>query len=115
MYELTHLVDLWHDSGRSATPKEKSTFRSLESALTTSGPVVPQAGFKAFFTRGNVTKTMSADTPVLNKWWNQHCTQMWMEAPSSLNRDWSGLLGHENFTHYPKNVLVLRNFFRIQA
>jgi hypothetical protein len=56
---------------------------------------------------------MDAETALLNKWWDQNCTQMWMEAPSSLNRAWSGMIGHERFTHYPKNVVRLENFFRI--
>jgi hypothetical protein len=114
MYSLTHLIDVWHGSDLPASTQEKTTVRALQKALTTSGPAVPRADFSAFFrTRGDVSKTMSTETPILNKWWNQNCTAMWMEAPSSLNRTWSGMLGHERFTHYPKNVVKLRNFSKV--
>ena len=114
MYSLTHLVDVWHGSDLPATSKEKTTYRALEHALTNSGPAVPRADWTAFFRQGgNVEKTTSAEAPMLNKWWNQNCTQTWMEAPSSLNRTWSGMLGYENFTHYPKNVVKLANFFKV--
>jgi hypothetical protein len=114
MYSLTHLVDVWHGSDLPATPKEKTTYRALEHALTKSGPAVPQAEWTAVFHPvAAVLKTRAKENTLLNKWWNQNCTQMWMEAPSSLNRTWSGMLGHENFTHYPKNVVKLANFFKV--
>lgn len=114
MYSLTHLVDVWHNSDRSATSKERSTYLALEKSLTSSGPVVPKLDFTEFFrARGNVLKTMSAESVLLNRWWDQNCTQTWMEAPSSLNNTWSGIIGHEQFTHFPKNVVVVRNFFRV--
>ncbi|MGB8196331.1 MAG: hypothetical protein WCF25_04910 [Acidimicrobiales bacterium] len=116
MYSLTHLVEVWHHSDRSATAHERSTYRALETSLTSSGPEVPKADFAEFFqARGNVVKTMSAQSVLLNTWWDQHCTQMWMEAPASLNSAWSGIIGHERFTHFPKNVVVVRNFFRVTA
>jgi hypothetical protein len=114
VYSLTHLVDVWHDSDRSATPEEKTTYLALEKSLTSSGPEVPMDDFTKFFqARGNVVKMMSTESALLNKWWDQNCTQMWMEAPSSLNHTWSGMIGHEQFTHFPKNVVVVRNFFRV--
>jgi hypothetical protein len=114
MYSLTHLVDVWHRSGFSATTQQKTTFRALHKALTKSGPVVPQAEWTAFFAPGaGTTMKMETQENSLNKWWNQNCTQTWMEAPSSLNRTWSGMLGHENFTHFPKNIVDLRNFFKV--
>jgi hypothetical protein len=116
MYSLTHLVDVWHDSGAPATPEQKTTYLALKKTLSTSGPEVPQADFTIFFrTRGEVLKNMTATTAALNKWWDQNCTELFMEAPASLNRTWSGMLGQENFTHYPKNVVKLANFFRVMA
>jgi hypothetical protein len=116
MFTLTRRIDVWHRSGAPVTPLDKTNLRALEKALTTSGPEVPRSDFTAFFrTSGNVITTMSAQAPLLNKWWNVNCTQMWMEAPSSLNRTWSGMLGHESFTHYPKNVVQLKDFIRVNG
>jgi hypothetical protein len=108
MYSLTQLMN---DKGQPLTTKVKTTFRALEKSVTMTGPVVPRADFSAFFK--SAVKAMNRETALLNKWWDQNCTQMWMEAPSSLNRTWSGMIGHESFTHYPKNVVRLENFFRI--
>jgi hypothetical protein len=114
MYSLTHLVDVWHRSDLSATAQQKATYRALQTALTKSGPVVPQAEWTAFFgPGGTLVKAATKENSLLNKWWNQNCTRMWMEAPSSLNRTWPGMLGHENFTHYPKNIVNLRNFMKV--
>jgi hypothetical protein len=112
MYSLTHLVDVWHGSDVPATTEEKVTFRALQKALTESGPAAPQAPWVAFFGPRGFLKA-KVDESALNKWWNQNCTQTWMEAPSSLNRTWSGMLGRETFTHYPKNVVDLKNFFKV--
>jgi hypothetical protein len=114
MYSLTHLVDVWHGSDRPATAKEKTTFKALQHALTHSGPAVPQADWMTVFHPAPpVLKSRTKENTLLNTWWNQNCTQMWMEAPSSLNRTWSGMIGHENFTHYPKNVVDLATFLKV--
>jgi hypothetical protein len=117
MYSLSHLINEGHQSDRGVfTPEEKTTFVSLTNTLTKSGPAAPRADFAAFFEgRGNAMKRASRETTLLNTWWNQNCTAMFMEAPSSLNHAWSGLLGHANLAHYPRNVMNLETFFRVSA
>lgn len=110
VYALTHLMN---DKSQPFTTKAKTTFLALEKSVTMTGPVVPRADFTAFFRSPGIVKTMNTETVLLNKWWDGNCTQMWMEAPSSLNRAWSGMIGRENFTHYPRNVVRLENFIRI--
>jgi hypothetical protein len=117
MYSLNRLVDEWHRSDLVvATTKEKTTYVALKNALTRSGPEVPRADFTAFFgTHGNVLnlRRMTEEAMPLNTWWNQNCTEAFMEAPSSLNHAWSGMLGHEHMSHYPKNIVHVGNFFRV--
>jgi hypothetical protein len=114
IYELGHLVDQWHRSDQNSfTPSEKTKFAALAKTLTKTGPVVPRADFTAFFrTSGNIVKRMTGESALINTWSNQNCTDVLMEAPSSLNNVWKGLTPHETFTHYPKNMIKVENFFR---
>jgi hypothetical protein len=113
IYDIGHFADEWHHSDqRTLTPKEKVSVVAFEKTLTESGPVVPRTDFVAFFrTSGNVVKTMTSEGALINTWSNQNCTDPLIEAPSTLNSVWSGLLSHESFTHYPKNVIKVENFF----
>jgi hypothetical protein len=112
IYEMGHLVDEWHDSGRSTfTPSEKTAAIALAKTLTDSGPVVPRADFTAFFrTTGNFDKRMMSEGALINTWSNQNCTNLLMEAPSSLSHVWKGLTAHETFAHYPRNVIKVGDF-----
>jgi hypothetical protein len=114
IYELGHLVDEWqHSDQRTLTPSAKVSVMAFEHTLTKSGPAVPRADFTAFFaTTGNVLKRMTNEGALINTWSNQNCTDPLMEAPSSLNKVWSGVLSHETFPHYPKNVINVENFFK---
>lgn len=113
IYEVGHFSDEWHLSDqRTLTPREKVSMMAFEKTLTESGPAVPRADFVAFFhNSGNVVKTLTNEGALINTWSNQNCTDPLMEAPSSVNSVWSGLLSHESFTHYPKNVIKVENFF----
>jgi hypothetical protein len=115
VFDMGHFADEWHHSDqRSLSSTERVSVMTLEKTLTESGPAVPRADFSAFFrTSGDVLKTMTNEGALINTWSNQNCTDPLMEAPSSLSNVWSGLLSHEAFTHYPKNVIKVRNFFRI--
>lgn len=117
IYQLGHLVDEWHHSDRvTLSPSEKVTVKAFEKTLTESGPYVPRADFTAFFlTTGNSVKRMTNESALINAWSNQNCTDPLMESPSSLNRVWTGFLSHETFTHYPKNVIKVENFFKVSG
>jgi hypothetical protein len=114
IYELGHLVDESnHPKQHSFTPSDLATVTKLTKTLTKSGPEVPRADFTAFFrTSGNFVKTMTNEGALINTWSNQNCTDPLMEAPSSLSHVWKGLVAHETFAHYPKNVIKVGNFLR---
>jgi len=112
---MTKMVDEWKNSGQSSlsTTQREQWFAS-ETRLTTSGPEVPKADFTAWYRRiGKVVKTVTSETALINTWWNENCASAVMEAPSSLSRDWSGLMSHANFAHYPKNVVHVSNFVTV--
>jgi hypothetical protein len=115
VYELGHLVDEWnHPDQHAFTPSEKATVTALAKTLTKTGPEVPRADFTAFFrTSGNFVKTMTNESVLINTWSNQNCTDPLMETPSSLSHVWKGLIAHETFTHYPKNVIKVRDFIYV--
>jgi hypothetical protein len=116
IYKMGHLVDEWHHSERSLTASEKTTAAALVTTLTKTGPVVPRADFTAFFrTTGDVVKRMTSEGALINTWSNQNCTDILMEAPASLSHVWKGLTTHETFTHYPRNVIRVENFFHVEG
>jgi len=112
IYEMTHFVAVWNHSGQSIpTARQKATWLAFEQTLTKTGPRVPRADFSVWYQNtGNVAKTMEKETPPINKWWNQNCTDPMMEAPANVSHVWSGIRSHTEFAHYPKNVIRLQNF-----
>lgn len=109
---MTHMIDEWKNSGqtRLSTAQQEQWF-AYETTLTTNGPEVPKADFTAWYRRtGTVVKTITNETVLINSWWNANCADAVMEAPASLNHDWSGLLSHAHFSHYPKDVIHLQDF-----
>ncbi len=115
MYEMNHFVDEWHHSDRvTLSPSQKVTSRAYEKVLTETGPAVPRAEFTVFYrSGGDVEKRMDREATLLNTWWDEHCAVPMMEVPASLGRTWSGLGSHAHFTHYPKNVMRIGNFFKV--
>jgi len=109
MYGLTRFVDKSFHSYRAITPNEKTVYRAYEKVLTETGPYVPRADFTAFF--GGTGKKMTSEGKLLNTWWNQNCADPLMNASASANRVMSGVVSHEKFTHYPKNVVKVVFFF----
>lgn len=104
--------DHWrHADQATITQSQRATWLGLEATLTGSGPIVPRTDFAAWYrTTGDVAKTLASETPMINTWWNQNCTNPMMETPASVALLWSGLGSHARFTHYPKNVLHLEDF-----
>jgi hypothetical protein len=113
MYGLTQFVDKSFHSGQALTSDEKADYGSYENTLTETGPHVPRADFTAFF--GGSGKKMTSEGKLLNTWWNQNCADAVMNAPASANRVMAGVVSHEKFTHYPKNVLNVVFYFKFPA
>lgn len=115
IYSMTHFVDEWKRAEQ-VTPSsaQRETWLAFERTLTSTGPQVPRADFTAWYrSTGNVSKRMTSESALINKWWNQNCTSVLMEAPASPNSVWSGIDSHEKFVHYPKNVIHLKDFFKV--
>jgi hypothetical protein len=115
IYEMTHLADQWHHSGRlTLTSSQKVTWLALEKVLTKTGPIVPRTDFAAWYPgAGHTQKKIEAETPLINTWSNQNCTEPLMEAPAALSHTWSGFDSHDTFTHFPKNMIHIKDFFRV--
>jgi hypothetical protein len=109
---MTRMVDQWKNSGEtrlSATQQE--LWFAYQTTLTTNGPEVPKADFTAWYRRtGKVAKTITAETTLINTWWNANCADAVMITPASLNRDWSGLMSNAHFAHYSKNIVHMNAF-----
>lgn len=113
---MTHMIDEWKHSGQTTlTTTQKVQWLAFEKALTSrSGPEVPRADFTAWYRRtGKILKTVTAETALINTWWNANCADAVMEAPASLNHHWAGLMSHAHFTHYPKNIIHLKDFVKV--
>ena len=115
IYEMAKLADQLHHSHRTkASAGQKASWFEYEKTLTKTGPVVPRADFTAWYrTTGNWLKTMERETSNINTWWNKNCTDPMMEAPASINHVWSGLGSHTAFARFPKNIIQLKNFFKV--
>jgi hypothetical protein len=115
IYEMTHLAEQWRHSDRATlSPSQKVTWLALEKALTKTGPIVPRTDFTAWYPgRGNSPKKIEAETALINTWSNQNCADPLMEAPASVSHTWSGFDSHDTFTHYPKNMIHIKDFFRV--
>jgi len=113
--ETARFVDHWKHSDRfTLTASQKVTWHAIEKTLTETGPQVPRADFTAFFrSTGNPSKTMQGESALINTWWNQNCTDPMMEAPASIAHSFSGIGSHATFAHYPKNVLQVKDFFKV--
>jgi hypothetical protein len=117
IYDLMQLVDEYHHSDRMGpTPTELTALHSYEKTLTKTGPHVPRADFTAFFrTSGKVVKRMTSEGKLINTWWNQNCADPLMNTSASANNVLSGLVSHEKFTHYPKNIVKVPYFFKVMG
>jgi hypothetical protein len=115
IYEMSYFVDERKHSGRATlSTSQRLTWLEFEKSLTKTGPQVPRADFIAWYrTTGYVSTRKTAETTVLNAWWNQNCTAALMEAPASVSHVWSVLGSHTTFAHYPKNVIHLRSFLKV--
>jgi hypothetical protein len=114
IYEMTHFADVWQHSDHTVlTPSQKVTWQHFKKTLTSTGPEVPRADFTAWYRSSGISTKHKSETALINTWWNQNCTDPMMEAPASINHVWSGVGSHLNFAHYPKNVIVLRNFLKV--
>jgi hypothetical protein len=115
IYSMSHFVAEFHHSGQTNfNASQRRTFLAFQETLTTSGPQVPRADFTAFFrTTGHVEERTQGEGKLINTWWNQNCTDAVMEVPASVSRVWSGVGSHASFTHYPKDVIQLKNFFTV--
>jgi len=117
IYSTAHFVDEWKHSDRATfSSAQEVTWHEYERVLTNTGPVVPRDDFTAFFARtGNVATRMKSEAALINKWWNQNCTNVLMEVPASASHVWSGMGSHETFVRFPKNVLHLESFFKVNG
>ncbi len=115
MYDMNHFVDQWHNSDvTTLSPSQRVTWLAYEKALTETGPFVPRTDFTAFYrSGGDVATRMANEAKLLNTWWNVHCAVPMMDVPASLGRAWSGLGSHAHFTHYPKDVMRIRDFIKM--
>jgi hypothetical protein len=111
---VAKLGDEWARNGQaSLTPSERTTWLALEKSLTMTGPATARADFSSWFRISVPTTSTANETKVINTWWNQNCTGPMMDVPASVAHVWSGIGSHARFTHYPKNVLHLKDFSQL--